>query len=556
METKSPTEIMADELLKRGNDAYEAREYLMAVHHFSEVLKLIPSHHTAYYNRSAALVSLKRFEEALNDAHLVTTLAPNWTPAYSRKAYVLWCMGEIGRALEAYEIANSMEPHDEEVKRHIATLQSILQEKDTSLHHGDSSGLMEEEEPRKRSEKEVTLSEDFECVLCLKVFYDPVTTPCGHTFCRSCLFRAMDHGTQCPLCRGVVHLSSNHPATVTLKNIIKRLFPDEYRQREEEAQKELIQDETCMPLFPLNAVVYPGMRFPMHIFEARYRLMLRRCMAGAKTFGLINIRRDSSGSSWVPYDVGCTLEINKINILPDGRSYIDTRCKRRFRVLEKWEMDGYLVGKIQYIDDENMREEEAEIFRRQVQETRGLMNGLLASGICETNEQIKKLLTQAGDMPTDDLQFSYWMSTILPVNTDIKQELLEMTSTTRRFARILDILRIYFGFSYNTQPTFFPPPPPQQQPPPLTALRGLSGTMGGGGGMQGMQGMGGGMMGGVATGGGGMQGLGGGAMGGFGRGQAPASGTSTGGGFQYGGPQQQQQQQQRPPALPENCILS
>jgi hypothetical protein len=52
---------MADELLKRGNDAYEAREYLMAVHHFSEVLKLIPSHHTAYYNRSAALVSLKRY---------------------------------------------------------------------------------------------------------------------------------------------------------------------------------------------------------------------------------------------------------------------------------------------------------------------------------------------------------------------------------------------------------------------------------------------------------------------------------------------------------------
>jgi hypothetical protein len=57
-------------------------------------------------------------------------------------------------ALEAYEIANSMEPHDEEVKRHIATLQSILQEKDTSLHHGDSSGLMEEEETRKHSEKE------------------------------------------------------------------------------------------------------------------------------------------------------------------------------------------------------------------------------------------------------------------------------------------------------------------------------------------------------------------------------------------------------------------
>jgi hypothetical protein len=52
-------------------------------------------------------------------------------------------------ALEAYEIANSMEPHDEEVKRNIATLQSILQEKDTSLHAGDgTSGLMDEEERR------------------------------------------------------------------------------------------------------------------------------------------------------------------------------------------------------------------------------------------------------------------------------------------------------------------------------------------------------------------------------------------------------------------------
>jgi hypothetical protein len=47
------------------------------------------------------IASPTRFEEALNDAHLVTTLAPNWTPAYSRKAYVLWCMGEIGRGTPA-----------------------------------------------------------------------------------------------------------------------------------------------------------------------------------------------------------------------------------------------------------------------------------------------------------------------------------------------------------------------------------------------------------------------------------------------------------------------
>lgn len=37
-------------------------------------------------------------------------------------------------------------------------------------------------------------SDDFDCTLCLKLLYDPVTTPCGHSFCRSCLFQSMDRG--------------------------------------------------------------------------------------------------------------------------------------------------------------------------------------------------------------------------------------------------------------------------------------------------------------------------------------------------------------------------
>lgn len=37
-------------------------------------------------------------------------------------------------------------------------------------------------------------TDDFECTLCMKLLYEPVTTPCGHSFCRSCLFQSMDHG--------------------------------------------------------------------------------------------------------------------------------------------------------------------------------------------------------------------------------------------------------------------------------------------------------------------------------------------------------------------------
>lgn len=37
-------------------------------------------------------------------------------------------------------------------------------------------------------------TDDFDCTVCLKLLYEPVTTPCGHSFCRSCLFQSMDHG--------------------------------------------------------------------------------------------------------------------------------------------------------------------------------------------------------------------------------------------------------------------------------------------------------------------------------------------------------------------------
>ena len=45
--------------------------------------------------------------------------------------------------------------------------------------------------------------DDFECILCLKLLFEPVTTPCGHTFCRGCYARAMDHNNKCPMCRTV-----------------------------------------------------------------------------------------------------------------------------------------------------------------------------------------------------------------------------------------------------------------------------------------------------------------------------------------------------------------
>lgn len=42
---------------------------------------------------------------------------------------------------------------------------------------------------------------DLECSLCYRLLYNPVTTPCGHSFCMSCLERSLDHHDRCPLCK-------------------------------------------------------------------------------------------------------------------------------------------------------------------------------------------------------------------------------------------------------------------------------------------------------------------------------------------------------------------
>ena len=50
-------------------------------------------------------------------------------------------------------------------------------------------------------EKQSDLEEGLQCTLCYGHMYEPLTTPCGHSFCRICLLRSLDHRDVCPLCR-------------------------------------------------------------------------------------------------------------------------------------------------------------------------------------------------------------------------------------------------------------------------------------------------------------------------------------------------------------------
>ena len=62
----------------------------------------------------------------------------------------------------------------------------------------------------------VDITEDLECGLCYRLFFQPVTTPCGHTFCKKCLDRCLDHSTTCPMCKGnLSEVNSTYPLNQT-----------------------------------------------------------------------------------------------------------------------------------------------------------------------------------------------------------------------------------------------------------------------------------------------------------------------------------------------------
>ena len=78
-----------------------------------------------------------------------------------------------------------------------------------------------------------------------------------------------------------------------------------------------------LPLFPLGAVLYPGMLLPLHIFEERYRQLVRDLFARPepRRFGVIAIRKGrETGIDGVHslYEIGCTATLRRVDKLDDG----------------------------------------------------------------------------------------------------------------------------------------------------------------------------------------------------------------------------------------------
>jgi len=186
-----------------------------------------------------------------------------------------------------------------------------------------------------------------------------------------------------------------------------------------------------IPLFPLpNAVLFPGMPLPLHIFEPRYRQMVRDVAMGDKTIGMLLLRpgweRDYAGCPPV-FEVGCAGVLEQCEAMADGRFNILLRGVSRFRILAEHEGQPYRLASVEPLADATGDATELEATRPQLIASIGMASGGRAG------------LVMQAELPHDAFVNALCQSLALtPVE---RQSLLDCDTVLERARRLIEILQ-------------------------------------------------------------------------------------------------------------------
>jgi uncharacterized protein len=176
-----------------------------------------------------------------------------------------------------------------------------------------------------------------------------------------------------------------------------------------------------LPLFPLGAVLYPGMVLPLHIFEERYRQLVRDLLDGPepRQFGVIAIRKGrETGIEGVQslYEVGCTASLRQAEPHPDGRFDVVTVGIRRFRLLSLDETMPYLRGEVELLTDDAVDEAAAAPVVRAVQVAfRAYLDALTEWG---------GATVRVAELPAEPVLLSYVVAATMVIDLPERQSLL------------------------------------------------------------------------------------------------------------------------------------
>ena len=191
---------------------------------------------------------------------------------------------------------------------------------------------------------------------------------------------------------------------------------------------------TMIPVFPLpDVVLFPGVFLPLHIFELRYREMVKDSLAGDRLIGVSLLRpgwdHDTEGRPAI-YPIGCVGLISHVEELPDGRYNMVLRGVEKFRVVREEEQTrAYRRAAVDYFE-ERMTDADRESVRRQ-------------------RHQLERLLTAVADAPEQtfpsnlsDEEVINALAQYLDLEPIERQALLEQDGVARRCGALIELLEM------------------------------------------------------------------------------------------------------------------
>ena len=194
--------------------------------------------------------------------------------------------------------------------------------------------------------------------------------------------------------------------------------------------------EVELPVFPLAVVLVPGEILPLHIFEERYKAMMRRVLDDGRQFGLSFVDHAEVGSDTPPAvgSVGCEAQVTAVVPLADGRMNLLTVGAGRYVIKDFTQLSPYLVARVERFADAPDASPELEALADRV---RLLFDRLAAAARTLSNESGERATLEEGVAPE---ALSFLVAANVALDNPLKQEMLEMTSTRRRLELLEETL--------------------------------------------------------------------------------------------------------------------
>jgi Lon protease-like protein len=192
-----------------------------------------------------------------------------------------------------------------------------------------------------------------------------------------------------------------------------------------------------LPLFPLQAVLFPGGLLSLKVFEARYLDLVSASLRENKPFGVVALRQGSevrkAGEPVVLEDIGTAAELIDVDSTQPGILQVRCRGLKRFKVLSREQQpDGLWLAQAEHIDDDDEHIAPGEAYLETV---RGLANAIAT-------------LKQQGAEPflkPFKFESAGWVSNrwceILPISIAAKQKLMELPDPQVRLQLVNEFLR-------------------------------------------------------------------------------------------------------------------